>query len=630
MYRATCPECGDALKLGKSIRCSLCRKTFKVSTARLKDEAQPWRERPTVSKPVGMFVAAVAAALFFGFAAAGGAAAPRKLQDPILPRPDGGPKPPVPPRDAKIEANNLVDSENGLALPNIGGWLLLDDGVTLIVALPEQTALAHIDTTAGKELKRVALPFKPDRLAVQGKRLFASVQGASAVHVLDLDSGADKKQINVPGGFVVDKVCHRQKGLVFASTSNQDRIVALDPDAGTAALTGELMGPLPGVGTGRFLAIDPKNANTLYVSYLNAGDKWHRGEHETWSYLGLKKFTVMSKMEVNPENWKQIGNSSILPAGRFWPLQVIQINPWVRQGGAFYPMSFSSDGKSVGVTDGHKWDLLSTADLKTRSGTIACSGAADLAFHPVLDLITVEGENVVSGQNRGTALYLFNSKLLTQMAKVTFGGGPFHSTPASGRLLTFGARGTKLLYYDWLRGGYLRFLPLTLPHKDLEALAKAFGVEVRPFQVPGAIEGEHLKIIAKSGAFPLNPQDMTPFLVGQWSGDRQLFGQPPSAGAWADLELPALVDGKYHVVVSLTKSWDYGIIQFQMNGAKLGKPIDGFHADTAVSTGAIDLGEAELKKGANTLRVEVIGSNPDSRPPHYSWGLDCVVLTRTP
>jgi hypothetical protein len=37
--------------------------------------------------------------------------------------------------------------------------------------------------------------------------------------------------------------------------------------------------------------------------------------------------------------------------------------------------------------------------------------------------------------------------------------------------------------------------------------------------------------------------------------------------------------------------------------------------------------EAELKQGANTLRIEAVGTNPKSQPPHYSWGLDCVLLT---
>jgi hypothetical protein len=42
----------------------------------------------------------------------------------------------------------------------------------------------------------------------------------------------------------------------------------------------------------------------------------------------------------------------------------------------------------------------------------------------------------------------------------------------------------------------------------------------------------------------------------------------------------------------------------------------------------MDLGEADLKEGANRLRVEVVGTHRNSSPPHYSWGLDCVVLTR--
>jgi hypothetical protein len=95
------------------------------------------------------------------------------------------------------------------------------------------------------------------------------------------------------------------------------------------------------------------------------------------------------------------------------------------------------------------------------------------------------------------------------------------------------------------------------------------------------------------------------------------------------LEFLAPADGKYHVFAYLTQSWDYGIVQFHMNGTKVGSPVDGFHADTVVSTGAIDLGEAALKKGANTLRVEVIGTNPKSAAPHYSWGLDCVVLQQS-
>ena len=150
------------------------------------------------------------------------------------------------------------------------------------------------------------------------------------------------------------------------------------------------------------------------------------------------------------------------------------------------------------------------------------------------------------------------------------------------------------------------------------------------YRIDGAIEGEKLKVLNKSSGFPLDPQDMTSFLDGQWSGDSQLYGKPPSAGAWADLELPVPADGQYHVVVFLTRARDYGIIQFSVNGAKLGKPIDCFHGPTVLSTGAIDVGTVLLKKGTATLRVEVVGTNNKSVGLRYMWGLDCVVLKLAP
>jgi hypothetical protein len=149
-----------------------------------------------------------------------------------------------------------------------------------------------------------------------------------------------------------------------------------------------------------------------------------------------------------------------------------------------------------------------------------------------------------------------------------------------------------------------------------------------PLRVAGAIEGENLKVLATSGGFAYQPQDMSGSIQGQWSGDSQLFVKPLEVSAWVDLEIPAPAPGTYRLTAYLTRSWDYGVVQFLVNGARLGQPIDTFHPATVVSTGAMDLGEAELKEGANRLRVEVVATNPKSSPPHYSWGLDCVVLTR--
>jgi hypothetical protein len=84
--------------------------------------------------------------------------------------------------------------------------------------------------------------------------------------------------------------------------------------------------------------------------------------------------------------------------------------------------------------------------------------------------------------------------------------------------------------------------------------------------------------------------------------------------------------GRYHVIAYLTKARDYGVVQFHLNGKKLGKPIDCFHPDAVVSTGPVDLGTVHLKQGAATLRVELVGTNPNSDGLRYMAGLDCVVL----
>jgi hypothetical protein len=147
-----------------------------------------------------------------------------------------------------------------------------------------------------------------------------------------------------------------------------------------------------------------------------------------------------------------------------------------------------------------------------------------------------------------------------------------------------------------------------------------------PNRIKGAFEGENLKIVQKSSDFEVGPQDMAPFGDGEWSGASHLWLRPAKAGDWLDMELPVSAAGRYHLIAYLTKARDYGVVQFHLNGKKLGKPIDCFHPDAVVSTGPIDLGTVHLKQGAATLRLEVVGTNPKSDGLRYMAGLDCVVL----
>ena len=87
-----------------------------------------------------------------------------------------------------------------------------------------------------------------------------------------------------------------------------------------------------------------------------------------------------------------------------------------------------------------------------------------------------------------------------------------------------------------------------------------------PFRINGSLEGEHLRIAQKSGAFDAGPQDMAAFGDGEWSGASHLWVRPTKAGEWVDLEMPVPVEGRYHVVVYLTKARDYGIVRFSVNG----------------------------------------------------------------
>ena len=147
-----------------------------------------------------------------------------------------------------------------------------------------------------------------------------------------------------------------------------------------------------------------------------------------------------------------------------------------------------------------------------------------------------------------------------------------------------------------------------------------------PFKIKGALEGETLKVLGKSSDFPLGPQDMRPFSEGKWSNESHLWGRPNKAGEFVDLALPVAADGKYQVIVYLTKARDYGVVQFSLDGKALGKPIDCFEPVKVLATGPIDLGTVELKKGDAVLRLEVTGTNEKSVGVRYMFGLDCVVL----
>ena len=149
---------------------------------------------------------------------------------------------------------------------------------------------------------------------------------------------------------------------------------------------------------------------------------------------------------------------------------------------------------------------------------------------------------------------------------------------------------------------------------------------VQTFKVKGAIEGESLKILAKTGGVP-QEQDMTPF-AGQWSNDAHLWWIDAKPGDRLDLALPVSKAGKFNLSLQLTKAPDYGIVQFYLDSEKLGGPIDLYHP-SVVPTGPLAMGTRELAAGEHKLTVEITGAN-EKAIKAYMFGLDYVKLEPAP
>ncbi|MFH1715937.1 MAG: DUF2961 domain-containing protein [Planctomycetota bacterium] len=147
---------------------------------------------------------------------------------------------------------------------------------------------------------------------------------------------------------------------------------------------------------------------------------------------------------------------------------------------------------------------------------------------------------------------------------------------------------------------------------------KGYWTPIEIFKVKGALEGEQIKVLAKTGG-NAGPQDLSGY-GAQWSGEAHLWWTDAKPGDTLDLAVPVEKAGKYRLKIALTKAIDYGIVQLYLDGEKLGKPIDLFN-NGVIPTGELDMGIHQLDAGRHTLRVEIVGTNPKAVK-KYMFGLD--------
>lgn len=108
---------------------------------------------------------------------------------------------------------------------------------------------------------------------------------------------------------------------------------------------------------------------------------------------------------------------------------------------------------------------------------------------------------------------------------------------------------------------------------------------------------------------------------------RILFFRGKDKGATVVVPFDVAEDGTYEVTLSMVHSYDYGSYRVTLDDAKEGMEFDLYSPDTEVGR-EHRLPRVQLRKGAHSLSFVATGK--DSRSSGYFFGLDAIVLSRTP
>jgi hypothetical protein len=175
-----------------------------------------------------------------------------------------------------------------------------------------------------------------------------------------------------------------------------------------------------------------------------------------------------------------------------------------------------------------------------------------------------------------------------------------------------------MVYWYLAPGRIDHYLPLPLGDR----VGYWSDLQLETFTVKGALEGERLKVLTKTGG-NTQQQDMTGF-EGDWSNGAHLWWTEAKPGDKLELAIPIEKAGRYALSVALTKAADYAIIQLALDERKLGPPLDLYH-DGVIPTGPLAMGTHDLTVGEHKLTIQITGANPAAIKA-YMFGLDYVKL----
>lgn len=148
-----------------------------------------------------------------------------------------------------------------------------------------------------------------------------------------------------------------------------------------------------------------------------------------------------------------------------------------------------------------------------------------------------------------------------------------------------------------------------------------------PASVPGAIEGESLRVLTKTG--DATPQDMRNWTDSSWSGGAQLWWTGGKPGDQLTLALPVPTDGTYEIFAVLTRAIDYGTVRFLIDGKPLNPREFDCFGSKVTATPELSLGKASLTSGDHRLTITITGAHKDAVKA-YMAGLDYLRLQKIP
>lgn len=139
-------------------------------------------------------------------------------------------------------------------------------------------------------------------------------------------------------------------------------------------------------------------------------------------------------------------------------------------------------------------------------------------------------------------------------------------------------------------------------------------------------QAQNLSFVSRPDSLIANRQSTVLLVPGRYLGEDFIWFQTRGVGDYVEFQLNDIEPGQYEMDVYLAAARDFGIVSVSLNGRLVASGVDLFTASREVPA-PLRLGGLSLAS-TNTLHIQLVGTNPESFPPHYQFGIDGVVIRR--